>query len=131
MTDPIADMLSRIRNGYLAGKKTVSIPHSRLKEQIARILEEEHFIRRVEQKSDKDKNNCLRLTLYYHDGSPAITGIKRWSKPGLRKYQRADKIPFIRKGSGIFIVSTDQGLMTDTQARKKNLGGEILCQVWF
>lgn len=130
MTDPIADMLTRIRNGYLAGKQIVDVPYSRLKEEIAKILVREKFLAEVKVQGKKPREKKIVLTLRYKGKEPALAGIKRISKPGLRVYAKAGKIPPVRLGFGITIVSTSSGLMTDREARRKNLGGEIICQVW-
>ena len=130
MTDPIADMLSRVRNGYLARKKLVLVPYSGIKKVIAKILLAEGYISQLEVVGKKPAEKKLQLKLKYDDGQPSITGIKRISKPGLRVHSRADKVPIVRLGSGLTIVSTNRGIMTDKQAKKKNLGGEIICQIW-
>lgn len=129
-TDPVADMLTRIRNGYLAGKKVVPVPYSKLKKAVASLLVNEGYLKSAEVEGKKPTEKQLKLDLRYSQGRPAIVGIKRLSKPGLRRYARADKIPPVRWGIGITVLSTSAGVMTDKEARKKNLGGEILCQVW-
>ena len=130
MTDPIADMLTRIRNGSKAGKKWIDVPASRLKKELSRILAEEHFIEKFRYIEDK-KQGDLRLFLKYdHDEVPIIKGIKRVSKPGLRRYSRADELPRVLNGLGIAIVTTSNGVMTDRDARKKGVGGEVICYVW-
>ena len=130
MTDPIADMLTRIRNGSKAGKKWIDVPASRLKKELARILAEEHFIEKYKFVEDK-KQGELRLYLKYdHDEVPIIKGIKRVSKPGLRRFSRADELPRVLNGLGIAIVTTSNGVMTDREARKKGVGGEVICYVW-
>lgn len=128
MTDTIADMLTRIRNGCRALHPTVTVPHSRLKEAIARILKKEGYIAdfTVEGKVKK----TLTLKLKYEGKRPVIEGLKRISKPGVRRYVGADEIPRVRGGLGIAIVSTPEGVMTGAQARRKNLGGELICFVW-
>ena len=130
MTDPISDTLSRIRNGYLAGKKTVSCPHSRVKEKLVKVLVKEGFLGKVEVQGKKPAEKKINLFLKYDQGRPVVTGIKRISKPGLRVYARAGKIPPIRLGYGVTVISTSSGIMTGKEANKKNLGGEIICQVW-
>lgn len=130
MTDPISDMLSRVRNGYLAKKRVVELPYSKTKENLGKILLKEGFLRRMEIKGQKPTERKIILGLKYPNKKPVLTGIKRISKPGLRIYARAGKIPPIRVGFGFSIVSTSKGLMTDYKAKKKNLGGEIICQVW-
>ncbi len=128
MTDTIADMLARIRNASRALHPTVEVPHSRLKEAIARLLKKEGYIAdfAVEGKVKK----TLSLKLKYEGKRPVIEGLKRISKPGVRKYVGANEIPRVRGGLGIAIVSTPEGVMTGTQARRKNLGGELICYVW-
>ena len=133
MTDPIADFLARIRNGIRARKQLVECPRSNLKLRIAEILREEGFVQNVVS-SDDDKQGMLKLTLRY-DGRPtgagsAITGMRRVSRPGQRHYVPAKSIPRVRNGLGIAILSTSQGVMTDKEARAKNVGGEVLCEVW-
>lgn len=128
--DPIADMLTRIRNANKLRYEEVSMPSSKIKEGIAKILVNEGFINsyRVE---EEDGKKALVLNLKYSaTGERVITGLKRISKPGLRVYAESDKIPSVLKGLGIAIVSTPNGLLTDRQARKQNVGGEILCYVW-
>lgn len=130
MTDPIADMLTRIRNGSKAGKKWVDVPASKLKKEVARILAEEHYIERFKYLEDS-KQGELRLYLRYgKDEAPVIKGIKRVSKPGLRKYSRADELPRVLNGLGVAIVTTSSGVLTDRDARKKGVGGEIICYIW-
>lgn len=128
MTDPIADFLIRIKNGYLAGKKQVEVPYSKIKEKIAQILVKEGYLK--EFKIENLKFKILKLTLKYEGKKPALEEVRRISKPGLRIYAKAKKIPAVRFGFGITIVSTSSGLMTLSQARKKNLGGEVICQIW-
>jgi len=129
MTDPITDMLNRIRNAQTVLKPTVSIPFSKLKYQIAQILEKEGFVEKVKKTGRKPKKT-IEITLKYSDKAPVISGLRRTSKPGQRIYSPWKKIKKVRGGFGIAIVSTSQGLMTDKEARRKKLGGEILCQIW-
>lgn len=130
MTDPIADMLTRIRNGSKARKKWVDMPASKLKKELARILSEEHFIDRFTY-ADDNKQGVLRIFLKYERNEmPIIQGIQRVSKPGLRKYSRAIDLPRVLNGLGVAIVSTSSGVMTDQTARKKGVGGEVICYVW-
>ncbi|NOY85879.1 MAG: 30S ribosomal protein S8 [Deltaproteobacteria bacterium] len=130
MTDPVADMLTRIRNALMAGKEKVDIPSSSLKEDIARILQEEGYIKSFRVLSD-DKQGILRITLKYSEGeTPAIVRIQRISKPGGRVYVGAKKIPRVLNGLGVAILSTSKGVMSDAQSRRENVGGEILCYVW-
>ena len=130
MTDPIADMLTRIRNGSKAGKKWVDIPASKLKKELARILAEEHFIRQFRYVEDLKQGEIRVFLKYDNNEKPMIRGIKRVSKPGLRIYSGSDRLPRVLNGLGIAIVSTSSGVMTDRDARKKGVGGEIICQVW-
>jgi small subunit ribosomal protein S8 len=130
MTDPIADMLTRVRNASLAHHGEVVLPASRVKTEIARILVEEGFIASFEARVD-DGHDHLVLTLKYVEGrTPVVTGLKRISKPGLRVYARKTEIPRVLGGLGVAILSTSHGIMTGQQARKLNLGGEVLCYVW-
>jgi small subunit ribosomal protein S8 len=130
MTDPIADMLTRVRNASVARHREVVLPASRVKTEIARILVEEGFIASFESRVD-DGHDLLVLTLKYVEGrTPVVTGLKRISKPGLRVYARKTEIPRVLGGLGVAILSTSHGIMTGQQARKLNLGGEVLCYVW-
>ena len=129
-TDPIADMLTRVRNASLARHLEVVLPGSRVKTEIARILVEEGFIASFENRVE-DGHDQLVLTLKYVEGKqPVVTGLKRISKPGLRVYARKTEIPRVLGGLGVAILSTSHGIMTGQQARKLNLGGEVLCYVW-
>lgn len=130
MTDPIADMLTRIRNGMKAEKKWVDVPTSKLKRELARILAEEHFIEKYNEVQD-NKQGELRIFLRYdREERPMIRGIQRVSKPGLRRYSQANELPRVQNGLGIAVISTSSGVMTDRDARKKGVGGEIICYVW-
>ena len=129
MTDPIADMLTRIRNALTVRKETVEIPASKMKTEIARILLEEGYVNGVEHVED-GYNGKIVLTLKYADGRSVIGGLKRVSKPGLRTYSGAQAMPKVLGGFGIAIVSTNRGIMTDKQAKAANVGGEVLCYVW-
>lgn len=128
MQDPIADMLTRIRNGQAANKVTVMMPFSKLKLAIAKVLQEEGYILDIEVK-DGNKKPELSIHLKYYQGKPVIEYIKRISRPGLRVYKPYNKLPQILSGLGVSIVSTSQGVMTDCAARKNKLGGEVLCEV--
>jgi len=130
VTDPIADFLTRIRNGYLIRKKTVKVPYSKIIQKIGEILFKEKFLSKVEIQEKKPQEKKIILHLKYDGKKPVLTGIKQISRPGLRVYAKADKIPSVRLGFGITIVSTPSGLMTNREAKKKNLGGEVICQVW-
>ena len=130
VSDPIADMLTRIRNASRARHADVVVPASRTKRQIARILLEEGFIAEVREEQEGPRQ-VLRVTLKYVDGkAPVVSGLKRISKPGLRVYARKTEIPRVLGGLGLVIVSTSQGIMTGAQARKAQLGGEVLAYVW-
>ena len=130
MTDPIADLLTRIRNACQAKHSKVDIPASKLKREIARVLAEERFIDNFAVYDD-GKQGQLRVYLRYtEDVSSIILGLRRMSKPGLRRYASKSNIPRVRNGLGISILSTSRGVMTDRDARKGGVGGEILCQVW-
>jgi len=128
-TDPIADMITRIRNGQLRKLNTVSIPNSRLRAKILDVLKDEGYISNYKILSEKQNNKSLIVDLKYHNGMPVIREIKRVSKPGRRIYARADSIPKIQNGFGVAIVSTSIGIMSDNDARIKNVGGEIICRV--
>lgn len=130
MTDPIADMLTRVRNANDALHESVEVPGSAMKRSVAEILKAEGFIRDFAWVDD-DKQGVLKIVLKYGANKQrVISGVKRISKPGLRVYARKDELPRVLGGLGIAIVSTSQGLMTDRQARVKNLGGEVICYVW-
>jgi small subunit ribosomal protein S8 len=129
MTDPVADMLTRIRNANALKKETVSVPHSNLKASIAEILKEEGFINGYEVEGDVKKNIVITLK-YTENGQKAISGLKKISKPGLRVTAPAEKLPRVLNGLGIAIVSTSQGVMTDAKARKLGIGGEVIAYVW-
>ena len=130
MTDPIADMLTRVRNANMAGNGQVEIPASKIKKSIADILKKEGYIKDFEYIKDAKQG---KLKLYLKSGNinrSAISGLKRISKPGLRVYARKDELPRVLGGLGIAIVSTSHGIMTDQEARKADLGGEVICYVW-
>lgn len=129
MTDPIADMLSRIRNGLQAKKKFVEVPTSKVKNSILQVLTDEGYIRGFGNVEDA-KHPTLSVELKYSGGRSAISEISRFSRPGLRRYSKSDEIPMVRNGLGVVIVSTSKGVMTDTQAKDQNLGGELLCKVF-
>lgn len=129
MTDPIADMIIRIKNALLARHSEVIMPHSKIKQAIARILETEGYVESVGIKSDSIVPQLV-IKLKYQGKTPAITDVRRISKPGRRLYASAHQIPRALGGYGITIISTSQGVITDTQARKQNVGGEVICQIW-
>ena len=132
MTDPIADMLTRIRNGNVAMHDSVRMPSSKLKEALAGILEREGYIEGWSVQDDPGRpGRILEITMKYSpDRTRTISGIKRVSKPGLRVYSKADRLPRVLGGLGVAVLSTSQGLMTDREARQRRMGGEILCYVW-
>ena len=130
MTDPIADMLTRIRNANTGGHDTVEIPASKMKKAIAEILKEEGYIRGYEVTED-GKQGIITVSMKYGpDKTKVISGIKKISKPGLKVYAKADDVPKVLGGLGIAIISTSSGLITDKQARKLGVGGEVICYVW-
>lgn len=129
VTDPIADMLTRIRNSNTVNHETVDIPASKMKKNIAEILLNEGFISKVDLIED-GVQGVLRLTLKYSDDKKVITGLKRISKPGLRVYAKKDEMPKVLGGLGIAIISTSSGLIVDRKARELGVGGEVVCYVW-
>lgn len=132
MTDPIADFLTRIRNAIMAGHKVVEAPASRMKTEIAKILLEKGYIRGYKVVETEAPGKVIKVALKYHPRSkmPAIKAIDRISRPGLRKYAGVDDMPRVLNGLGIAIISTSKGLMTDKEARKENIGGEVICYVY-
>jgi small subunit ribosomal protein S8 len=128
MSDPISDLLTRIRNGGRALLPVIVLPHSRIKEGVAKILKSEGYVSEVAVEGDVKKK--IKIHLKYEGKKSVIEGLKRVSKPGLRKYVGATELPRVRGGLGVAIISTSEGLLTDAQARKKNLGGELLCHIW-
>ena len=130
MTDPIADMLTRIRNANVVKHETVDVPASNMKKELSRILLEEGFIRGYDVIEDA-KQGIIRIQLKYgQSGERVISGLKRISKPGMRVYAAKDEIPKVLNGLGISVISTSKGVLTDKQARKENVGGEVICYVW-
>ena len=129
VTDTIADMLTRIRNANQMRYEEVKVPASNIKKEIARILKEEGFIKDYKIVSD-DVQGSIVLTLKYNKKERVITGLKRISKPGLRVYAKNDEVPKVLNGLGIAIISTSKGIMTDKEARKENIGGEVLAYIW-
>ena len=130
MTDPIADMLTRIRNALIASYNTVDVPSSKLKINVANVLKSEGFIKNY-RIMKKERRETIRIFLKYDDkGAPVIGGLKRVSKPGRRSYTKSDRIPQVLDGFGVNILSTSKGVITDREARKMGVGGEILCSVW-
>ncbi|MEA3463551.1 MAG: 30S ribosomal protein S8 [Patescibacteria group bacterium] len=136
MTDPIADMLTRIRNALAVGKEGIVLPMSKVKYNIAEILQQEGWVAKVEVAKTKSKKNSnaifdeLKIALKYKNNKPAITSLKRISKPGRRVYVNKDKLPRVLNNLGIAIISTPQGVMTNKQARKKGVGGEVICEIY-
>lgn len=129
MTDPIADMLTRIRNASSAGHKMVDIPASKMKASIARVLYNHGFILGFRRMED-GKQGVIRVYLAYRNGTPLIVGIKRISKPGCRVYAGVDTLPRVMGGRGLAVLTTPRGIITDFEARKHNVGGEVLLHVW-
>ncbi|RFT15905.1 MAG: SSU ribosomal protein S8p (S15Ae) [Candidatus Saccharicenans subterraneus] len=130
LTDPIADMLTRIRNAVRAKKKEINVPSSRLKVEIARILKEEGYIKNYKVIED-NKQGVLNIVLKYTDDNQSvISGLRRVSKPGCRIYCSRDSIPRVLDGLGVVIISTSRGLLTDKQCQEQGLGGEVLCEIW-
>jgi small subunit ribosomal protein S8 len=130
MTDPIADMLTRIRNALMASYNTVDIPSSREKINIAKVLKSEGFIKNFKIMADEKQGTMRVFIKHDKDGEPVIEGLKRVSKPGCRIYTKGDRIPQVLNGYGINILTTSKGVMTDRQARKMGVGGEIICSIW-
>ena len=128
MSDPISDMLTRLRNAGLAFLPEVELPHSKLKEGIARVLKREGYVEEVAVEGGKIKK--IKIKLKYNGKKPVIEGSRRVSTSGLRRHAGAATVPRVRGGMGTSILSTSEGIMTGTQARKKNVGGELLCEVW-
>ena len=130
MNDPIGDMLTRIRNAQMRGKSTVSTPASKLRAWVLDVLADEGYIRGYEKTSSTDGHGAIEISLKYFDGVPVIKELKRISKPGRRVYLGVKDIPHVRQGLGVSIVSTPQGVMSDANARAKNVGGEVICTVF-
>lgn len=129
VTDPIADMLTRIRNANVQRHDTVDIPYSKVKKAISDILVEEGFVKSQEVLQDGTKKN-IRLALKYENKTRVLQGLKRISKPGLRIYANAEELPRVLNGLGIAVISTSKGIMADKKARKENIGGEVLAYIW-
>jgi len=130
LTDPIADMLTRIRNANMAEKKIVQMPHSKMKSEIARILKAEGFIKDYTVENDGGKSMLNLFLKYTMDREPVIQGLRRISKPSCRKYVNAEEVPRVLGGIGLAIISTSSGVVTDNDARAKKIGGEVLCYIW-
>ncbi len=129
MTDPISDMLTRIRNAQMVGHSKVIIPFSRFKLALGQILKQENYIDEVKTKKGTKFDN-LEITLKYSNRIGVIEGLKKVSKPGQRIYSEGKKAPWVKQGYGIAVISTSQGLMTDREARKNRIGGEVICRIW-
>jgi small subunit ribosomal protein S8 len=131
MTDPIADFLARLRNAIMARKASIDLPASKVKRKLAEILRDEGYLTAVTESGMDNPQGILSVTLRWDSNHrPAISGLRRVSKPGQRAYVPATKLPKVRGGLGTAVVSTSRGLMTDRQARKENVGGEVICEVW-
>jgi small subunit ribosomal protein S8 len=130
MNDPIGDMLTRIRNGQMRGKSTVSTPASKLRGWVLDVLANEGYIRGYEASTGKDGHPAIEISLKYYEGTPVIRELQRVSKPGRRVYLGVNDIPVVRQGLGVSIVSTPMGVMSDASARSNNVGGEVLCTVF-
>ena len=130
MTDPIADMLTRIRNAIRSRKAKVQIPSSKIKQRIAEVLSEEGFVGAVRAESDEKQGTITIELRYDNNNRNVIEGLRRASKPGQRKYVRHNGMPKVRSGLGIAILTTSKGIMTEREARKQQLGGELICEVW-
>jgi small subunit ribosomal protein S8 len=130
ISDPIGDMLTRVRNAAMAHKKVVELPSSKLKVAVANLLVKEGYLARAEEVTTDKNGKTLRLTIVYEGKEPYMTGIKRVSKPGLRWYVTSKKIPVVMGGMGVAILSTPMGIMSGKEARAKGVGGELLCEIW-
>ncbi len=131
MTDRIADLLTRIRNGLRAKHEGVEIPSSKLKISMVKILQEEGYIAGFSEGKDKNDHPVIKVKLKYDsEGNSVITGLRRLSKPGRRSYEKSSTLPKVLGGYGVILVSTSKGIMTDRKCREENLGGEILCEIW-
>ncbi len=130
VTDPIADMLNRVRNAQMAARETVEMPHSNMKSEIARILKKEGFITDYTTEGHGGKRTLRLYLKYTAEQKPVIEGLKRISKSGIRQYVPASKIPWVLRGMGVAIMSTSSGIMSGREARKMNVGGEVLCYIW-
>ena len=128
-SDTIADMLTRIRNGYMAKKAVVVMPHSKMKEEIGKILVKHHYLKAYKLQTE-GKKTFLEIEMDYAKGQAAITEIEKISKIGRHIYRSSDKLPYVLSGQGIAIISTSKGMMTADEARQQKLGGEVICKVW-
>ncbi len=130
LTDPIADMLTRIRNANMAEKKVVQMPHSKMKSELARLLKSEGFIKDYTMENEDGKSVLNVFLKYTLEREPVIQGLRRISKPSCRKYVGSDDVPRVLGGIGVAFLSTSSGVMTDNEARKQKVGGEVLCYIW-
>ena len=130
LSDPIGDMIARLKNSQMRSHKKIQLPSSKFKTKIAEILKSEGYIIDYEVKEEKNNKSNLHISLKYNSGNPVISSIERVSKPGRRIFSSADSLPKINNGLGIAIISTPKGVMTDVDARKNNIGGEIICRVF-
>lgn len=130
LTDPIADMLTRIRNANMAEKKVVQMPHSKMKSELARLLKSEGFIKDYTMENEEGKSVLNVFLKYTLEREPVIQGLRRISKPSCRKYVGSEEVPRVLGGIGVAILSTSSGVMTDNEARKQKVGGEVLCYIW-
>lgn len=130
LSDPISDMLTRIRNAHMAEKDRVEMPHSKLKAEVARLLKKEGYITDFSTEGHDSKRTLIVFLKYGPNSEPAITGLSRASRPGLRSYAGSKSIPKVLGGMGLTILSTSSGVISGREARKKNVGGEVLCRVW-
>lgn len=130
LTDPIADMLTRIRNANMAEKKVVQMPHSKMKSELARLLKSEGFIKDYTMENEDGKSVLNVFLKYTLEREPVIQGLRRISKPSCRKYVGSGEVPRVLGGIGVAILSTSSGVMTDNEARKQKVGGEVLCYIW-
>ncbi len=130
LADPIADMLTRIRNAAMAGREMLDMPYSRMKSEVARILKKEGYIIDYADEGEKARRTLRIFLKYTPDGKPMVRGLRRISRPGQRRYAAVDAMPKVLNGLGIAIVSTSGGIVTDREARRRKTGGEILCYVW-
>ena len=128
--DPISDCLTRIRNGLMRGKVEVSAPYSKVKHDLVNVLVSEGYLKSLKKVEEDNNKSSINITLKYFNSQPAIKNIKRISKPSLRKYSGPEDLKPVKNGLGAYIISTNQGLMTDKQAKAKNIGGEVLCEVF-
>lgn len=130
MTDPIADLLTRIRNACSGRRDQITLPHSNVKESIVRLLADEGYLRDIEVTGEGPKRSIVAHIRYGEGGEPVLSGIRRVSRPGLRRYSSSSEAPRIRGGLGVSILSTPLGLLSDREARRRNVGGEVICEVW-